>query len=491
MAIKNIDAKFFNKTVDDSDIYINSFKLLIDNKYIEIDNDMMLRASQHGNLKILKFLMENCPDKLLSNYTINTRICNIALENNYFDIFIYMMNKPSNNTRHNICFEINENILEKIIKKNNMDILKCLFNNKDRCIDNMELMYTEHSKHQLSKEIAKFAFHIIVLNFAILYCDLEYVEYVCKNVIYFDMKTITNTIKNTKFDCFEFLHNKYKTHEMKCIKSIDYKTLNNKLEYELLNFWHDPTNIFMAAAAQNKTEIAVNYKEYYGKNNCNLNLDICYMAAGRSNFEIFKYFYNIISTSTNIIDNLDLSKKYSFVSNLYFSCHCVYDCNFQESLCALVSMHGNIEFLKYLRNLNFKWNEKTTCYASAHGNYDCFVYAIQNGCPWNSQNSHNSLPDNNKISEYLLVNKMYKGKNIPIYFHNNNYKIININIIRNNYINNQNINSNNQNIDNEKDKCISSDNFILNAKNNLYFNHICKDIFDIIKFYTDPIDWNL
>jgi len=57
-----------------------------------------------------------------------------------------------------------------------------------------------------------------------------------------------------------------------------------------------------------------------------------------------------------------------------------------ESLTALIAFNGDLKALKIYIKYGCPWlAEKTTYYAIKKGHYECFKYAIENGCPVNKK----------------------------------------------------------------------------------------------------------
>lgn len=51
-----------------------------------------------------------------------------------------------------------------------------------------------------------------------------------------------------------------------------------------------------------------------------------------------------------------------------------------EFPCMWAAIGGHLNCLKYLHENNFTWDYKTIKEALAYGNFECFKYAIENGC---------------------------------------------------------------------------------------------------------------
>ena len=48
--------------------------------------------------------------------------------------------------------------------------------------------------------------------------------------------------------------------------------------------------------------------------------------------------------------------------------------------------NGHINCLKFLHMNGYEWDQETTERAIKNGHYLSFMYAIENGCPWNNKN---------------------------------------------------------------------------------------------------------
>jgi hypothetical protein len=58
-----------------------------------------------------------------------------------------------------------------------------------------------------------------------------------------------------------------------------------------------------------------------------------------------------------------------------------------KSLCSIAAEKKDLKLLKYLRQLNVDWNEKTLMKAALHGDYEMFSWALENGCELGVRNN--------------------------------------------------------------------------------------------------------
>ena len=71
---------------------------------------------------------------------------------------------------------------------------------------------------------------------------------------------------------------------------------------------------------------------------------------------------------------------------------------------AYAAAGGHLEVLKYLRELQYPWDEKTCEYAAAGGHLEVLKYAHENGCPWDIASFHHDLDlEGSELSEEVLA----------------------------------------------------------------------------------------
>ena len=71
---------------------------------------------------------------------------------------------------------------------------------------------------------------------------------------------------------------------------------------------------------------------------------------------------------------------------------------------AYAAAGGHLEVLKYLRELQYPWDEKTCEYAAAGGHLEVLKYAHENGCPWDiARFRHNSKVKGLRLREEVLA----------------------------------------------------------------------------------------
>lgn len=71
-----------------------------------------------------------------------------------------------------------------------------------------------------------------------------------------------------------------------------------------------------------------------------------------------------------------------------------------ERLCACAAYYGNINILKWLRNVGCAWNAFTVIKSYQRGNRDCFQWAVENGCPY--PNMYILTKYDNVFSDYIM-----------------------------------------------------------------------------------------
>lgn len=70
-------------------------------------------------------------------------------------------------------------------------------------------------------------------------------------------------------------------------------------------------------------------------------------------------------------------------------------CVLSGTECYTAARYGNLRCLKYLHEvLRCPWNELTPYNAVLGGHLDCFVYAHEHGCPWNTSTEESEMPLN-------------------------------------------------------------------------------------------------
>jgi hypothetical protein len=102
-------------------------------------------------------------------------------------------------------------------------------------------------------------------------------------------------------------------------------------------------------------------------------------------YDLFDTFVLIISQRYNdIINNDDLStyaaryKGTKYLKYLYNKYH-IFE---NVRACAAAAQCGNLENLVYLHEIcKCPWDEKTTLASFSDDTFECFKYAIENGCP--------------------------------------------------------------------------------------------------------------
>ncbi len=82
------------------------------------------------------------------------------------------------------------------------------------------------------------------------------------------------------------------------------------------------------------------------------------------------------------------------------------------NVCEYVASIDNLNLLKFLHNHNFPWNENTTFAACENLNFDCLLYALENGCKTNlkifniiKKQYSNIISDNNQLEIAFKDNK--------------------------------------------------------------------------------------
>lgn len=66
------------------------------------------------------------------------------------------------------------------------------------------------------------------------------------------------------------------------------------------------------------------------------------------------------------------------------------------SICAKLAASGNIEALKWAREVGFPWKENTCSEAAKHGHLSILKWARENGCPWDLSTACSAL-DNGHV----------------------------------------------------------------------------------------------
>ena len=121
--------------------------------------------------------------------------------------------------------------------------------------------------------------------------------------------------------------------------------------------------------------------KYALDNGCVLDEKILIKLASHNNFKVIKFL------NENYPELFDIS-RFIIVNNY----------KWDESLTALIAFNSNLNALKIYRKYNCSWDNKTTYYAIKKGHYECFEYAIKNGCPVNKK----------KCLKYATNNKYLK-----------------------------------------------------------------------------------
>lgn len=141
--------------------------------------------------------------------------------------------------------------------------------------------------------------------------------------------------------------------------------------------------------------------------------------------ELFKYliFKSDVSNKVNLFEvackngNLDIvklihknNKDLKNIFHIKFGCEHLEVLKFlfekgysyDAEVCAILSSKNNLKNLKYCHENNFPWDSRTLKNALTNGSYDCFKYAIKNGCEWTPINHENH---ENQMVYYACTSK--------------------------------------------------------------------------------------
>lgn len=97
--------------------------------------------------------------------------------------------------------------------------------------------------------------------------------------------------------------------------------------------------------------------------------------------KFYKFLIIIFVENMNYPLELAIEKKFLDLSIYFNSKSGKSDYYFLE----IVSLYGNLKFMKYLHENGFIWDKETCNRAAQCGHLNCLEYAHENGCPWDSE----------------------------------------------------------------------------------------------------------
>ncbi len=148
----------------------------------------------------------------------------------------------------------------------------------------------------------------------------------------------------------------------------------------------------------------------------------------------FLFSYKYFNLFIELKDHFDLHYELYILTMKYFNYNTKYYLNKlielnvpkNEKICTYVAQKGNLDLLEFFHNNNFPWNKDTTFAACENLQFDCLLYALENGCKTNlklkniiQQKIKNHLIEENEFEQnhidkttnyYRLKLKHYKNE---------------------------------------------------------------------------------
>ena len=393
---------------------------LLNEKYLEIEEEIINEASVNNNFKVIKLLNRICPDALTfskyiikNNYSwdasltklivsvgnlnalkiyrkykcpwIGEQICSESAFNGHLDCLKY--------AHENGC-KWDENTCINAAKNGHLECLK--YAHENGCLWNEGICYYAANYGHL--ECLKYAhengcpWDKCTCNYAALNGHLNCLKYAHKNGCPWDESTCNYAATNGHLNCLKYAHeNGCPWDENTCINAVYYKHLDC-FEYALKNnckWISNKVKIFyeLVSSYNDNYKIIKLLNEKYPE----IEEELIKLAS-ENNFKVIKLlnekYPDVITISkyiikNNYIWNISLTNLIVSVGDLNtLKIYQKYGCKWDESTCYYAANYGHLYCLKYLHENCCLWDEITCLKAAFHGHLECLKYAHENGCPW-------------------------------------------------------------------------------------------------------------